>query len=862
MKRIFTLSLLALFVALGANAQAKKSWDFTKWSSTTLSNLEADAAAGGRASATWTSLEKATDGTSTENDNNAYWLNNATAGAFTANGAPIPELEGIELASGTGTRWLAIAHNVGSTSLGEYAGSKYLWMGGKDKSLIIKGVKPGAIIEADVESHKPAEGRGINLLVNGANVEFLEGTATPTTLTHCKWQIPTEGIETETVDVTIKNTNGCHIYRIDIDGGDDPTEEAKKVAYLHQGSDLDADFVYIALASSGAIDATAIDITTEAITREALLEYDVVVIAPTVTFESESINEVLDRTIFFVPVINLSPDLYVISGNGIPVYSADGTMRVPAEYEESELFTDVAIDEGVLDLGIDGKYAAIYLGEYLANDKVLANSDENGNAAIHIHNPARNAYLYFPPQLTQSEVAMTLVPNAVSMIASSKRGLAKAATPVITTQQYDGVTTVTITCATPGAHIDFYISGTENSFTYTGPFDVTSECTITAEAWAEGFDDSEKATADVKIATQTAAPTISVEKQSGKSIVTISGDGTIYYNYAGETAVAASAAYAEAIELTRPRTITAFAIADGQLQSEAVSVDVEVEGSVLRDTKVSSFLADKALYHTPMEGTSNWSSKVAYYFEWNKTKKSCFTDEVDHTEIVKNSEGNDSTVYYYKYADEQVFPAADAENIADYEWAIASRGQVVNWSSDGPMTGMVGDESGRYPGTVDDAGCVSKANITFGAIEGEATANIVSLKKFVGPFDVEAYVGNGNSSSQPKAEIQISKDGVTWEKIADCNIWPVRRCYMRTVASYNGTDEVYVKLQNTAKSAQSAQVFEINILINTEENPTAISNAAELVKATAVGIYNLAGQKVSADYKGIVIKNGKKVVIK
>ena len=778
MKRIFTLSLLALFVALGANAQAKKSWDFTKWSATTLSNLEADAAAGGRASATWTDLEKAADGTSTENDHNAYWLNNATAGAFTANGAPIPELEGIELASGTGTRWLAVAHNIGSTSLGEYAGSKYLWMGGKDKSLIIKGVKPGAIIEADVESHKPAEGRGINLLVNGANVEFLEGTATPTTLTHCKWQIPTEGIETETVDVTIKNTNGCHIYRIDIDGGDDPTEEAKKVAYIHEGSDLDSDFAYIALTSSGAIEATAIDIKSEAITREALLEYDVMVIAPSVTFQTY--NEVFGNTVFFMPVINLSSTFYTLEGAGVLVTSADGTMTIPAEYEESELFTDVAIDEGVLDLGIDS-YTALYLGEDLGDDKIYAKSGDN--VAIHVHNAARNAYMYIPGEITQSEVAMTLMPNAVAMIAPTKRALAKTANPVITTVQSDGMTTVTITCTTPGATVLYKEAGDEDWYAYNNPLEVTKNCTIVSMAFAEGYDDSDEVTADVTIATQTVAPTISVDKQSGKSVVTISGEGTIYYNYAGETAVAASAVYAEPIEVTRPRTVTAFAIAEGKLQSQAVSVDVEVEGSVLRYYKASSFLADKALYHTTMEGTPNWSSKVAYYFDWGKTKQTCFTEEVDHTEIVKDSEGNDSTVYYYKYADEQMFPAADAENIADYDWALASRGQVVNWSSDAPMSGMVGDEGGRYPGTVDDAGCVSKANITFGAIEGEATANIVSLKKFVGPFDVEAYVGNGNSSSQPKAEIQISKDGVTWEKIADCNIWPIRRCYIRTVAS-------------------------------------------------------------------------------
>ncbi len=858
MKKIFTLSLLMLFVALGANAQAKKSWDFTKWSSTTLSNLETDAAAGGRASATWTSLEKATDGTSTENDNNAYWLNNATAGAFTANGASIPELEGIELASGTGTRWLAIAHNIPSTSLGEYSGSKYLWMGGKDKSIIIKDVKPGAIIEADVESHKPAEGRGINLIVNGSNLEFLEGTATPTTLTHCKWQVPTEGIETETVDVTIKNTNGCHIYRIDIDGGDDPTEDAKKVAYIHEGSDLDSDFAYIALTSSGAIEATAIDITSEAITREALLEYDVVVIAPSVTFTKY--DDIFDRTLFFVPVLNLSSALYQISGQGVPTASADGTMIIPTEYEESELFTDVPVDEGVLDLGVDS-YTAIALGEYFANDNVLAKAGEN--AAIHIHNQARNSYLYLPSELTQSEVAMTLVPNAVAMIAPTKRALASAAKPVITTVQSDGATTVTITSATSGSVIAYYFNdNSAEEIIYTEPFQVTTDCTVTAVAYAEGYDDSEPVTAEVKIASQAAAPTISVDKQSGKSVVTITGEGTIYYNYANETVVAASAEYTTPLELTRPRTVTAFVVAEGKLQSEAVSAEVDVEGVLLRNSKVSSFVADKALYHEPMEGTGSYSSKVAYYFSWNKSGQSCYTDELDHTEIVKDTEGNDSTVYYYKMAPEEIFPNDTIAGAADYEWIIASCGQVVNWSSDAPMTGMVGDEGGRYPGTVDDAGCISKANITFGKISGAATANIRSQKKFVGPFDVEVYVGNGNSSSQPSAEIQISKDGVTWEKLADCNIWPIRRCYMRTVASYNGTDEVYVKLQNTAKSAQSAMVYEINILVNEEENANAIANATDIRKAAVNAIYNLAGQKVSADYKGIVIKNGKKVLVK
>ena len=50
--------------------------------------------------------------------------------------------------------------------------------------------------------------------------------------------------------------------------------------------------------------------------------------------------------------------------------------------------------------------------------------------------------------------------------------------------------------------------------------------------------------------------------------------------------------------------------------------------------------------------------------------------------------------------------------------------------------------------------------------------------------------------------------------------------------------------------------------IPTEET-TAIKEVAEKTAATQSGaIYNLAGQRVGEDYKGIVIKNGKKVLVK
>ena len=73
-------------------------------------------------------------------------------------------------------------------------------------------------------------------------------------------------------------------------------------------------------------------------------------------------------------------------------------------------------------------------------------------------------------------------------------------------------------------------------------------------------------------------------------------------------------------------------------------------------------------------------------------------------------------------------------------------------------------------------------------------------------------------------------------------------------------DEVVVygklKLFNT-----TYEVDANNILISKKSNPTGISNITTS-EADNAPAYNLAGQKVNAAYKGIVIKNGKKMIKK
>ena len=45
-------------------------------------------------------------------------------------------------------------------------------------------------------------------------------------------------------------------------------------------------------------------------------------------------------------------------------------------------------------------------------------------------------------------------------------------------------------------------------------------------------------------------------------------------------------------------------------------------------------------------------------------------------------------------------------------------------------------------------------------------------------------------------------------------------------------------------------------------DPTGIQTVNRETKTAGSAVYNLAGQKVANDYKGLVIKDGKKIVVK
>ncbi len=225
----FVLVWVALAGVIPAMAQTTRKWDFTNWSEETVANLLADEG--------WSDDEKG-DGETNITNGNCMWQVTAGEKELTANGTAIAELVGLNFTN-TLDRGLAIAINYPSTSLGEYNGPSYLWLGSKNINYFtIPGVKAGATIKIGIESHKNSDARGVTLSVGGTTLTDPDGNAVsaPKTYTEQTWAIPAEGIADAanaegTYDVVVKNTNGCHLYFIEVtepagEEGDEPVAVA------------------------------------------------------------------------------------------------------------------------------------------------------------------------------------------------------------------------------------------------------------------------------------------------------------------------------------------------------------------------------------------------------------------------------------------------------------------------------------------------------------------------------------------------------------------------------------------------------------------------------------------------------------
>lgn len=285
--------------------------------------------------------------------------------------------------------------------------------------------------------------------------------------------------------------------------------------------------------------------------------------------------------------------------------------------------------------------------------------------------------------------------------------------------------------------------------------------------------------------------------------------------------------------LNNPYTAADATIVAGQLESGAkTATDVYVKGKI--STIKYTFDAEHgtATFFISNDGTTNGEFQVygAYYLE-NKA----WVD--GNTQIAVG----DEVVICGKLTNYKGTPETASKEAYIYS-----------------LNGVTKNENGETPEpTVTDINVAKALEIINALEDGKTTAEeyqvtgyIVSIAEISTQYGNATFVIADEATAEGGLTVYRVK-GFNGEAIADENIVKVG-------------DQVVVKgkLQKYVKNGEvTPEVATGGSIVSINGAATGIS-AAKASAQTAAIVYNLAGQKVGADYKGIVIVNGKKMIQK
>ena len=853
MKKTFILTIMALLMAVGANAQDKKTWAFKEkgLSDATIANLDADASR-------WTKTESG-------------WVDASTSvlsGELTANGEPIKELQGITI----GTAGLSKSNNLDIR--------KDRVRINRDKMTFnLPQLKNGQTITIVCQSaNGTAKDRGVKASydymkrIEGPEDNLMLGEAGEVTN---KWQVVTDSSDPVDIQFTLI-TGGIDFRLIQIDEGDEP--ELAKIAYLYNGT---ADGVYNYLNARENTEVTPIDVTTASVTADELKAYDVTIIGTSVPADNAAVAT-LKEALPWTPVINLNGSLYDVWGYGeattdYPDISVKNTKHALLKNIELEEAGDVKY----LIIGND-KISFLTLGDYFKGDDVPAVSEDGALTAIHVHNSGHNSYIYLPiVDETLFPAAQQLLENAINMAADSKADITAATAPKLAIEYKNLNTNIIITAPNlPKAEVFYTLDGsapTVASTKYTNPINVTTETTVKAVAIAEGYTVSSVAEILADIKTQPKTPVISWTEEGAQTTIKISGEGygddvKVYYNFEENltTDTLKSTVYADTIPvvITMPQTVTAFAVAGGAVWSEVARQRV-----LVKEPRVVIDVA--AHYSAPQWTAENGGLKVDNnkgMFSWGASAATMYTGE--GTVGVDPETGEETVIY----GDEDLRPYEVVNEPGENpEWVLKSRGTCLVWQNIGAQTTNFGDDSNynpMYSTDVDPLFPVTKNDIQFYKFYANETPNasIETLKKYQAPLDVVVLA---NMAGGPLVA-QVSADGENWQTIGEIAKTGKTRMWSKSTISYDGTDEVYVRITEEVASA-GPKVFDIYIanqgekskelLQQLQEEITGIKDVQQPTTKVAAGVYNLSGARQNGLQRGlniVVEADGtvKKVVVK
>ena len=893
MKKFFTLTLLAVLVSLGANAQGlRKTWDFRNgFSQKTVNALKADQEEFGD-SKYWRNYES----DAAKADSKHFWnasadFKNADKMACTHNGGVekvIEELEGLRFTSSTAAKKVVISYDESQSENADSPnglypyGKSHIWINGKNETIEFQ-ANCGQQIRIGIESHKNTEARGISLTTSAGELTLESGEVTPKFFNECVWTL--SGDASEVATLNIKTTNGCHIYYIIVGEGDDPNANKTKVAYLTEGNDGTAEAAYQALAANDMLNVSVTDLTEKmARSHEFWSKFDAIVIGPSVNTSAGEVKDLIS----FYPILNLNAKLYDVWGYGTATTVTEPIAVI--NNLKSNLFTGfeagtdyLSEDETNFFQLSDASYTGVTLGDFFVGDEIVASDISNSQvAAIHTHNLYHNAYIFMPAEAAIS--TPKLLTNAIDALKSSKSEITKTSAPKITLEYKNLNTNILMAMAAsnlPKPHIYYTLDGSEptvSSTEYTEMLNVKAPCTVKAVAIAEGYLLSEVAAKEVEIFSQPASPVIAQTNESGATTVTLTCETEgvdIWYNYQESNDTALSMKYTEPFVLKAPTTVTAFSVAAGQVFSELATQRVVVKDAVVRRDVIGHFDANTDEWGVNWEGKTG---STVYHFSWGKNAASIYDTTQDPISTNVDPETGDETQVYPEKPYEYWVPSEESE------WELKSKGQVLIYQT---MTAGkdVGNDAGYNPettGDIIDYAPITKQDIQFaGKVSGEPyTAAIQSRKKFQGPFNLVTYVGTASGGENVgRMVLQVSKDSVAWENVGDVMVTStVKRLWKGYERSYDGTDEVYVRIMQEG-GGSSIQIYDIYVL-NASETSAALKQqfdeeyAAAGIEAIAnktakvtKGIYNLNGIRQNNLKRGlnIIVKNDgsvEKVLVK
>ena len=860
MKKLYILSLAALgwLTVANADAQFKKSWDFTKGlSDETIANLNADGS-------NWASNGTDADGVT----NN--WKNTTKHTAtdpWRANGVVIPELEGLLIDIGSNgdnsvhlaTTKLRLTRKSTKITFPKLANGQKVTIVGRSANgtAVNRGIAANySYMEFQADDSSPLyEGQCIFV---GNQVEGSEGTYT------FVWKIVTDSADSVDVVFTLTPDAGIDFTLFQIDNGDAPDIVGPaNVALVYEGEPVDTD-------PSMAIydDATWFDLNAydgELSLLDTLQHFDVLVYTQALTAESEHLD-LLTKLVNRVPVFNVNAELATAMGQGAVDFAEGADGLVPAEaYAESDIFAKdgIEIDVEAMGDGSEPLFGLFTPADDIADEAILVAEPSFYGLALN-----RNGYLLLPINPAyDGDIApqglIDLFLNVKDYLRDSKRDVVAVGKPAFTAEYKDGLTTVTIATSTAHAKIYYTTDGTEattESALYTEPLQFTEPTTIHVLAVARGYDDN-AVSYDVIVKQQAAMPVIAVTQNADNSVITLTaGEGeAIYFNFNNLTDAALSQRYTEPITIAEPATIYAFVSGgdaiDSELASQYVSIQCLTAETIRLDT-LAAFDANVVDWYDNVPDKEDGSKSSAYYY-WGKNAWNYYSDEEIGTETVfgedgnplKDVNGNDSTRVIY---------APDPEAVREIDggngWKLHTAGQVLTLENPlAPIYGVGnGGAEGRYAEEAIDllSGKPTTGVITFGAkISGEPyTASIETTVKYAAPFDVVVFCGNGNGSGKSDMEVQVSADGAEWITVGALKLADNIRYYKRTRVSYEGTDEVYVRVAHVGGGTK-AQVYDIIILnhgeLSSQYDPSAGIAAIEATgEVKAIRMFNMAGQRV------------------